>query len=236
MGNVAEFCAKECNIPREEQDDYAIQSYKRAIEAYENGWFKDELIEVEIPQRRGDPVIVNEDDEFKNIKWEKVKTVRPAFDKEGTVTAVNASKINDGAAAVVLMSASKAEELGIKPIAKVRSYADAAQEPEWFTTTPSLAIPKALKKADLELSDIDFFEINEAFSVVAIVNYQKLGIDPAHLNVFGGAVALGHPIGASGARILCTLISVLKHKEGKLGCAGICNGGGGASAMVIEKV
>ncbi|NNC94891.1 MAG: acetyl-CoA C-acyltransferase [Chitinophagales bacterium] len=236
MGNVAELCAKECNISREAQDEYAIQSYKRTIAAHENGWFDDELLPVEIPQRKGDPIVVKDDDEYKNIRWEKVSTVRPAFEKDGTVTAVNASKINDGAAAIVLMSADKAKEMGITPIAKVRSYADAAQEPDWFTTTPSLAIPKALSKAGVDASDVDFFEINEAFSVVAIANCQKLEIDPEKLNVFGGAVALGHPIGASGARILCTLMSVLKHKNGKIGCAGICNGGGGASAMVIEKM
>ena len=236
MGNVAEICAEEYKYSREDQDAYAIQSYKRAEAAYEAGYFADEIAPVEIPQRRGDAVVVSDDDEYKKIRYEKVPTVRPAFKKDGTVTAINASKINDGAAALVLMSKAKVEELGLQPIAKIRSFADAAQEPVWFTTTPSKAIPKALDKAGLSKDDVDYYEINEAFSVVAMVNNDKLGLDGEKVNAFGGAVSLGHPIGASGARILCTLLSVLKHKEGKIGCAGICNGGGGASAMVVEKV
>jgi len=236
MGNAAEVCSEGCEIPREEQDAYAIESYKRATAAYEAGLFADELVSVEVPQRRGEPVIVSDDDEYKKIKYEKVATVRSAFIKDGTVTAINSSKINDGAAAMVLMSGKMVKELGVTPLAKVISYADAAQEPEWFTTSPSLAIPKALKKANLELDNIDVFEINEAFAVVAVANNKKLKLDPAKVNVLGGAVSLGHPIGASGARIMCTLVSALKHKGGKLGAAGICNGGGGASAMVIEKV
>jgi len=235
MGNVAEICAKGCNISREEQDDYAEQSYKRAHEAYKNGWFDDELLSVEIPQRKGDPVVVKDDDEYKKIIWEKIRTVRSAFEKDGTVTAVNASKINDGAAAVMLMSKEKMEALGAKPIAKILGYADAAQEPDWFTTTPAKAIPKALSKANVNAADVDFYEINEAFAVVALANNKELKLDDSKVNVFGGGVSLGHPIGASGARIICTLMSVLKHKNGKIGASGICNGGGGASAMVIER-
>ena len=213
-----------------------VESYKRAEAAYENGYFNDELVAVEVPQRRGEPVVIAEDEEFRNIRYEKVPKLRPAFEKEGTVTAVNASKINDGAAAFVLASKAKVDELGLTPIAKVLSYADASQEPDWFTTTPAKAIPKALNKAGIAIDDVDFFEINEAFSVVALANMRDLNIDHDKVNVFGGAVSLGHPIGASGARILATLTSVLKHKDGKIGVAGICNGGGGASAMVIEKV
>jgi len=236
MGNTAEICARKYEYSREDQDAYAIQSYKRAEAAYENGFFADELVAVEVPQRRGEPVIVSEDEEYKNIRYDKVSKLRPAFEKEGTVTAVNASKINDGAAAFVLMSKAKMEELGITPIAKVIGYADASQEPDWFTTTPAKAIPKALDKAGVDIKDVDFFEINEAFSVVALANIKELDLDPEKVNVFGGAVSLGHPIGASSARILATLTSVLKHKNGKIGVAGICNGGGGASAMVIERV
>ncbi len=236
MGSAAEVCSDGCEIPRDQQDAYAIESYKRATAAYEAGHFADELIAVEVPQRRGDAVVVSDDDEYKKINYDKVATVRSAFKKDGTVTAINSSKINDGAAAMVLMSGAKVKELGLTPLAKVLSYADAAQEPEWFTTSPSLAVPKALKKADLSIDQIDIFEINEAFSVVAVANNQKMELDPAKVNVLGGAVSLGHPIGASGARIMCTLVSALKHKGGKLGAAGICNGGGGASAMVIEKV
>ncbi len=236
MGNTAEICAKEYNYSREDQDAYAVSSYKRAEEAYEKGYFADELVAVEVPQRRGEPIIVNEDEEFRNIRYEKVSKLRPAFEKDGTVTAVNASKINDGAAAFVLASKAKVEALGLKPIAKILSYADASQEPDWFTTTPAKAIPKALQKANILIEDVDFFEINEAFSVVALVNMKELNITHEKVNVFGGAVSLGHPIGASGARILATLTSVLKHKSGKIGVAGICNGGGGASALVIEKV
>lgn len=236
MGNTAEICAREYKFSREEQDAYAVESYKRAEAAYRNGWFSDEVVPVEIPQRRGEPVVVAEDEEFRNIRYEKVPQLRPAFEKDGTVTAVNASKINDGAAAVVLVSKSKMEELGLTPIAKVLGYADASQEPDWFTTTPAQAIPKAIKKAGINADDVDFYEINEAFAVVALANMKELGLDHDRVNVFGGAVSLGHPIGASGARILSTLTSVLKHRNGKIGVAGICNGGGGASAMVIERI
>ena len=236
MGNTAEICAKKHNYSREDQDAYAISSYKRAEEAYDKGYFNDELVAVEVPQRRGEAILVSEDEEFRNIKYDKVSKLRPAFEKEGTVTAVNASKINDGAAAFVLASKAKVEELGLQPIAKILSYADASQSPDWFTTTPSKAIPKALHKAGLSINDVDYFEINEAFAVVALANMKELNIDHDKVNVFGGAVSLGHPIGASGARILATLTSVLKHKNGKIGVAGICNGGGGASAMVIEKI
>jgi len=236
MGNAAEICADGCNIPRDAQDDYAVQSYERAAEAYMNGSFKDELIPVEVPQRKGDPVVVDEDEEYKNMKMDKLKKLKPVFQKEGTVTAANSSKINDGAAAVTLMSKEKADELGIQPLAKVRSYADASQDPDWFTTTPSKAMPKAAKRAGMELTDMDYFEINEAFSVVALANIQEMGLDPERVNIYGGAVALGHPIGCSGARILVTLLSALKNNNGKVGCAGICNGGGGASSMVVERL
>lgn len=236
MGNAAEICADGCNIPRDAQDDYAVQSYERAAEAYKNGSFKDELIPVEVPQRKGDPVVVDEDEEYKNMKMDKLKKLKPVFQKEGTVTAANSSKINDGAAAVTLMSKEKAEELGLQPIAKINSYADASQDPDWFTTTPSKAMPKAAKRAGMELTDMDYFEINEAFSVVALANIQEMGLDPERVNIYGGAVALGHPIGCSGARILVTLLSALKNNDGKVGCAGICNGGGGASSMVVERV
>ncbi len=236
MGNAAELCAKECNISREAQDEYTIESYKRATEATEKGWFDDEITPVKVPQRKGDPKEVSEDEEFKNIKYDKVPKLPTVFQKDGTVTPANASTINDGAAATVLMSKEKVEELGVTPIAKIRSFADAAQAPEWFTTTPSKAIPRAIDKADINLEDVDYFEINEAFSVVAIANNQKLNLDPKKVNVFGGAVSLGHPIGCSGTRIVVTLLSVLKHHDAKIGTAGICNGGGGASAMVIERL
>lgn len=235
MGSSGDRCAKKFNFTREQQDAFAIESYRRAGEAYQNGWFADELIEVEIPGR-GESTYVKEDEEYKKLRADKVATLKPAFGKEGTVTAVNASKINDGAAAVVLMSGEKVKELGLKPIAKILGYGDAEQAPDDFTTSPALAMPKAAKKAGLEIKDMDYFEINEAFSNVTMANTQLLGLDPAKVNVFGGAVALGHPVGASGARIVCTLISVLKHKGGRYGAAGICNGGGGASAMVIEKL
>ena len=235
MGSSGDRCAKKFNFTREQQDAFAIESYRRAGEAYQNGWFADELIEVEIPGR-GESTFVKEDEEYKKLRADKVATLKPAFGKEGTVTAVNASKINDGAAAVVLMSGEKVKELGLKPIAKILGYGDAEQAPDDFTTSPALAMPKAAKKAGLEIKDMDYFEINEAFSNVTMANTQLLGLDPSKVNVFGGAVALGHPVGASGARIVCTLISVLKHKGGKYGAAGICNGGGGASAMVIEKL
>jgi acetyl-CoA C-acetyltransferase len=236
MGNAAELCARECHISREAQDEFAIESYKRSQQAWENGKFKDEVVEVEIPQRKGAPLKVARDEEPFNVKFEKIPELKPAFEKEGTVTAANASTMNDGAAAVVLMSSTKADELGIKPLAIIRSYADAEQAPEWFTTTPSLAVPKAVAKAGLKMSDIDFVELNEAFSVVGIANMQKMNLDASKVNVHGGAVSLGHPLGCSGARIIVTLINVLKQNRGKLGAAGICNGGGGASAMVIETV
>ena len=234
MGNAAELCARECNITREQQDEFAIESYKRSQAAMNDGKFKDEITGVEIPQRKGDPIIIVKDEEPFNVKFDKIPELKSPFEKGGSVTAANASTINDGAAAIVLMSKEKADELGVKPIAKIIGYADAEQEPEWFTTTPSLAVPKAIKKAGLTLDQVDFFELNEAFSVVGIVNTQKMKLDPAKVNVNGGAVALGHPLGCSGARIIVTLINVLKQNNGKIGAAGICNGGGGASAMVIE--
>ena len=236
MGNAAELCAKECGISREEQDAFAIESYKRAQAAWEEGRFADEVVPVEIPQRKGDPIVFAKDEEPFNVKFDKIATLNPAFQKEGTVTAANASTMNDGAAALVLMSKEKADELGLKPIAKILSYADAEQAPEWFTTTPSVAVPKAVAKAGLKMDDISFFELNEAFSVVGIVNSEKMKLYPKQVNVNGGAVAMGHPLGASGARIIVTLINVLKQNKAKYGAAGICNGGGGASAMVIENV
>lgn len=236
MGNAGEVCARKYNFSREDQDAYAIESYKRAARAYEQGAYKNELVAVEIPQRKGDPVLVGEDEEYKRVNFDKIPSLRPAFDKEGTVTAANASKINDGGAAVVLMSKEKLEEMGIKPLAKILSFADASQEPEMFTTTPSKAMPKALKKAGLEFSDIDYFEINEAFSVVALANIKEMGLNPEKVNIYGGAVSLGHPVGVSGARITITLLSALINNGAKRGCAGICNGGGGASAIVIERV
>lgn len=235
MGTAAEICAAEYQFTREDQDAYAVESYRRAAEAYEKGYFNDELVPVTISSRRGD-VVVDKDEEPGRFMPDKVSTVRPAFQKDGTVTAVNASKLNDGAAAVVLMSKEKADELGIKPIAKVLSYADAEQEPKWFTTAPAKAIPLAVQKAGKTMEEIDLFEINEAFAVVSLANIKLMNIDPAKTNVLGGAVSLGHPLGMSGARIVCTMISALTHKGGKLGALGICNGGGGASALVIEKV
>jgi acetyl-CoA C-acetyltransferase len=234
MGNAAELCAKECNISRGQQDEFAIESYKRSQAAINEGKFNDEIIGVEIPQRKGDPVVMLKDEEPFNVKFDKIPGLKSPFEKGGSVTAANASTINDGAAALVLMSKEKADELGVKPIAKILGYADAEQAPEWFTTTPSLAVPKAIKKAGLQITDVDYFELNEAFSVVGIVNTQNLKLDAAKVNVNGGAVALGHPLGCSGARIIVTLINVLKQNNGKIGAAGICNGGGGASAMVIE--
>jgi len=235
MGNAAELCAKECGISREEQDAFAIESYKRSQAAWEKGLFADEVAPVEIPQRKGDPVVISKDEEPYNVKFEKIPSLNPAFQKEGTVTAANASTMNDGAAALVLMSSDKAKELGLKAIAKIRSYADAEQAPEWFTTTPSLAVPKAVAKAGLKMEDIDYWELNEAFAVVGIENTKRMKLDPATVNVHGGAVSLGHPLGCSGARIIVTLIHVLKANNAKYGAAGICNGGGGASAMVIEN-
>ena len=234
MGNAAEHCATECNISREQQDEFAIESYKRSQAAVNDGKFKDEIVSVEIPQRKGDPVLMANDEEPFNVKFEKIAGLKSAFRKGGSVTAANASTINDGAAAVVLMSKEKADEMGIKPLAKIIGYADAEQAPEWFTTTPSLALPKAIQKAGLNIEDVDYFELNEAFSVVGIVNTQKLKLDASKVNVNGGAVSLGHPLGCSGARIIVTLINVLKQNNGKIGAAGICNGGGGASAMAIE--
>jgi acetyl-CoA C-acetyltransferase len=236
MGNCADNTAKEMKITREAQDDYAISSYKRSAAAWETGKFKDEIVPVEVPQRKGDPIIVSEDEEYKNVKFDKIPSLRPVFSPEGTVTAANASTINDGASALLLVSAEKMKELGLKPLAKIRGFADAAQEPLWFTTSPSLAIPKALKHAGVDASEVDFYEINEAFAAVAIANNIKLELDPEKVNVNGGAVALGHPLGCSGARIITTLNSVLHQNNAKIGVAGICNGGGGASAIVIEKV
>lgn len=235
MGNTAEFCASELKFTREQQDAYSVESYTRAAEAYANGSFNDEIAPVTVSTRKGD-VVVSEDEEYKNFNADRVGTAKPAFVKNGTVTGVNSSKINDGAAALVLMSKEKAEELGIKPLAKVLSYADAEQAPDWFTTTPSIAIPLAVKKAGKSMRDIDIFEINEAFAVVSLANIQEMKLDPEKVNVLGGAVSLGHPLGMSGARIVATLISALNHKNGKIGAAGICNGGGGASAIVIEKM
>ena len=236
MGNCAELCAKEMNFSREQQDAFAIESYNRSASAWENGKFKDEVVPVAVPQRRGDDLIVSEDEEYKNVKMDKIPNLRPVFDKDGTVTAANASTLNDGAAALLLMSAEKAKELGLKPLAKIRSYADAAHEPEWFTTAPAKALPIALDKANLSTSDVDYFELNEAFSVVGLANIEKLGLDAAKVNVNGGAVSLGHPLGCSGARIIVTLLHVLQQNNAKVGAAGICNGGGGASAMVVEMI
>jgi acetyl-CoA C-acetyltransferase len=236
MGNAAELCATECGFSREDQDAFAVQSYERSAAAWAAGNFSDEVVPVAVPQRRGDDVIVAEDEEYKNVKIEKIPNLRPVFQKEGTVTAANASTLNDGAAALVLMSKAKADALGIKPIGKITANADAAQAPEWFTTAPSLALPKAVEKAGMTIADIDYFELNEAFAVVGLANNQKMGLDPTKVNVNGGAVALGHPLGCSGARIVVTLLNVLKQNNGKFGAAGICNGGGGASAIVIENV
>lgn len=236
MGVCADKCAEKYNITREDQDNFAITSYNRSAAAWAAGKFADEVIPVEVPQRKGDPIVVGEDEEYKNVKMEKIPNLRPVFNADGTVTAANASTLNDGASALVLMSKEKAEELGVKPIAKVVSYADAAQAPEWFTTAPAKAIPIALKKAGLSKDDIDFWELNEAFSVVGLANTQLLELDPEKVDVNGGSVSLGHPLGNSGSRIIVTLINVLKQNGGKYGAAGICNGGGGASAMVIENV
>jgi acetyl-CoA C-acetyltransferase len=236
MGNAADLCARECNISREEQDAFAIESYKRSQTAWNEGKFDAEIVPVSIPQRKGDPILFSKDEEPFNVKFDKIPELKPAFSKEGTVTAANASTMNDGAAAVVLMSSEKADALGLKPMGVLLSYADAEQAPEWFTTTPAMAVPKAVAKAGLTLADIDFVELNEAFSVVGIVNTQKMQLSPEKVNVHGGAVSLGHPLGCSGARILVTLLHVLRHHNGKIGAAGICNGGGGASAMVIRLV
>ena len=236
MGVSADACASKYGFSREDQDAYAIQSYQRSAEAWSTGKFSDEIIPVEIPQRRGAPILMTEDEEFKNVKMEKIPTLRAAFSKEGTVTAANASTINDGAAALILMSSEKATELQLTPIAKIRSFADAAQEPKWFTTAPAKAIPKALDKAGISINDVDYFELNEAFAVVGLANMKILGLKNDRVNVNGGAVSLGHPLGVSGARIIIALTSILKQNKAKIGVAGICNGGGGASAMVIESL
>ena len=236
MGLCAETCASEMNFSREEQDLFAINSYKKSAKSWKENKFSNEIVSVEIPQRKGDNIIVNEDEEYKKVKLEKIPNLRPVFSKEGTITAANASTINDGASALILMSLEKAEVLKLKPIAKIISYADAAQEPEWFTTAPSQAIQKALKKAQLTKSDVDYYELNEAFSVVGLANIKLLEIESKNVNVNGGAVSLGHPLGSSGSRIVVTLINVLKQNNGKIGVAGICNGGGGASAIVIESL
>jgi acetyl-CoA C-acetyltransferase len=234
MGVLADLCALEHQITREEQDDFAMKSYLRSKKAWEEGKFKEEVIPVEIPQRKGTPLLFDEDEEYKNVRMDKIPNLRAVFTKEGTVTAANASTINDGAGAMVLMSEEKALEMGLSPLATIKSYADAAQEPKWFTTSPSKALPIALEKANLKIDDIDYFELNEAFSVVGLVNMKLLGLDESNVNVNGGAVSLGHPLGCSGVRILITLINVLKQNNSKLGAAAICNGGGGASAMILE--
>lgn len=236
MGSAAELCAVDCNISREEQDAFAIESYNRAQKAQANGKFRNEITPVELKDKKGDVNLFADDEEPNTVKFDKIPTLKPVFKKDGTVTAANASTLNDGAAALVLMTREKADELGITPLARIVSYADAQQAPEWFTTAPSKAIPLALHRAGLSADQIDFFEINEAFSVVAIANNQLLKLDPAKVNVNGGAVALGHPLGASGARIIVTLVHVLQQNQGKFGAAGICNGGGGASAMVVENL
>jgi len=235
MGVCADLCATEYNITREAQDNFAIQSYERSAAAWEAGKFDAEIVPVEVPQRRGDAIVVSKDEEFTNVKLDKIPSLAAVFTKEGTVTAANASTINDGAAALVLMSEEKAQSLGLTPLAYIKSYADAAQEPKWFTTAPAKALPKALDKAGISISDVDFFEFNEAFAVVGLANAQILGIDNDKINVNGGAVSLGHPLGCSGARIIVTLINVLNQNNAKIGAAAICNGGGGASAIVIER-
>ncbi|PHN04061.1 acetyl-CoA C-acyltransferase [Flavilitoribacter nigricans] len=235
MGTCADATAEKFKISREEQDRYAIRSYKLAAETTEKGWFKDEIVGVEIPQRKGDPITITEDEEYKRVKFDKIPSLRPAFGKDGTVTAANASTINDGAAALILASAEKVKELGLKPIAKIVAYADAAQEPQWFTTAPTLAAPKALERAGMSWDDVDYLEVNEAFAVVPMAFGQELKVDEDKMNVFGGAVSLGHPLGASGARIVTTLANVLAHRDANVGLATLCNGGGGASALIIER-
>ena len=236
MGNCAELCAREKGISREDQDAFAVESYRRATEAWQAGNFSEEVVPVSVPQRRGEPLVVDCDEEHTNVRLDKIPQLRPAFDKEGTVTAANASTLNDGASALVLASEEAVAKLGLTPLAKIHASADAAQAPEWFTTAPSLAIPKALDKAGLSISDIDLWELNEAFSVVGIANNQALGLDPKCVNVHGGAVALGHPLGSSGSRIVVTLVHALKQNGKKMGGAGICNGGGGASAVIVESL
>lgn len=235
MGVCADACALEYNFSRKDQDNFAIQSYQRSAKAWKEGKFDNEVIPVEVPQRRGEPIIVSEDEEFKNVKIDKIPALRPAFTKDGTVTAANASSINDGAAALVLMSSEKAKELNLTPLATIRSYADAAQEPKWFTTAPAKALPKALKKAGITMKNVDYFEFNEAFSVVGLANMKILGLQDSRVNVNGGAVSLGHPLGCSGARIIITLLNILEQNNAKIGAAAICNGGGGASAMIVER-
>lgn len=235
MGVCADACAEKYEFSREDQDAFAIQSYNRSAEAWKAGNFNNEVVPVEVPQRRGEPIVISEDEEFKNVKIDKIPNLRPAFTKEGTVTAANASTINDGAAAIILMSADKAKELSLKPLATIKSYADAAQEPKWFTTAPAKALPKALAKAGVKIEDIDYFEFNEAFSIVGLANMKLLGLSDEKVNVNGGAVSLGHPLGCSGARIMITLLNVLEQNNAKFGAAAICNGGGGASAIVLEK-
>jgi acetyl-CoA C-acetyltransferase len=235
MGVCADLCATEYNFTREDQDNYAVQSYERSAKAWDAGKFDNEVVPVSVPQRKGDPIIVSKDEEFTNVKLDKIPALNAVFTKDGTVTAANASTINDGAAAVVLMSEEKALALGLKPLAYIKGYADAAQEPKWFTTSPSKAIPKALEKAGIAISDVDYFEFNEAFAVVGLANSKILGLDDSKVNVNGGAVSLGHPLGCSGVRIIVTLINVLEQNNGTIGAAAICNGGGGASAIVIEK-
>ena len=235
MGVCADACATEYKFSREDQDNFAVQSYKRSAAAWKDGKYNNEVTPIEVPQRRGEPVVVSEDEEFKNVRMDKIPALRPAFSKDGTVTAANASSINDGAAALVLMSEEKAKELNLKPLATIKSYADAAQEPKWFTTAPAKALPKAIAKAGISIDDIDFFEFNEAFSVVGLANMKLLGLTDKNVNVNGGAVSLGHPLGCSGARILITLLNVLEQNNAKIGAAAICNGGGGASAIIVER-
>lgn len=236
MGVYADLCATEYNISREEQDNYAIESYNRSAQAWASGKFDAEVVPVEVPQRRGEPIVISKDEEFTNVKLDKIPNLNPVFSKDGTVTAANASTINDGAAALILMSEEKAAQLNLKPLAYIKSYADAAQEPKWFTTSPAKALPKALDKAEITINDVDFFEFNEAFSVVGLANIKILGLDSKKVNVNGGAVALGHPLGCSGARILVSLLHILEQNDAKIGAAAICNGGGGASAIVIERI
>jgi acetyl-CoA C-acetyltransferase len=235
MGNCAELCAKDMNFTREQQDVFAIESYKRSAAAWAAGKFKEEIVPVEIVTKKG-TVLITEDEEYKNVNFEKIPGLKPVFQKDGTVTAANASTMNDGAAALVLMSKEKADALGLKPLAKIKGYADAEQAPEWFTTTPAIAVPKAVEKAGLKMSDIEYYELNEAFAVVGLANMQLMKLDPSKVNVNGGAVSLGHPLGCSGARVIVTLINVLKQNSAKYGAAGICNGGGGATSLVIENM
>lgn len=236
MGTCGDLCAKEHHFTREDQDNFAVASYKKSAEAWAKGKFSNEIVPVEIPQRKGDPLIFAEDEEYKNVIMDKIPTLRPVFNKDGTVTAANASTLNDGASALVLMSADKAAELNLKPLAKIMGYADAAQEPKWFTTAPAKALPKALAKAGISISDVDYFELNEAFSIVGLANIKLLNLNPEKVNVNGGAVSLGHPLGMSGARIVIALTSILEQNNAKIGAAAICNGGGGASAIVIERL